>query len=430
MHSQVSGRCTPTEGRKGSYAILFAFSVVALLGFGALAIDVAYVRLAQMQVQDIADAASQAALYRLRRTGDLDDARDAAAAITRENRVVGVEPVLEEVEFGSWDHNSDPPAFTATEVRPNAVRAVVSRSGENGVDLFLARLFGFDSANIQREATSSARSLHVVLVMDITGSWHSTPSPQTQRDFRNARNAAVAFLDTLNASYGEYDQIGMVVFTGRYAWEFTPFTLLENTTATAAARTQWNAMNVASKGGTPKTYPTVCAVKTGGTGKSANANIFTSPTGGCYPNMPREYTDEPGTDHTTGITLARTMFEEEVDPTAFRAMVVLTDGAPNAITSTHGVYRGQLGYSETRWRQYLGPRPHTEAQIKSESNSLTQSMYNELGVNTWVISFRDDQSFMHTMPKGVGYYTRTSDSNALVGIFENIANSLPMAIVR
>ena len=38
--------------------------------------------------------------------------------------------------------------------------------------------------------------------------------------------------------------------------------------------------------------------------------------------------------------------------------------------------------------------------------------------------------FMETMPKGIGYYTNTSNSAALVTIFEDIANSLPMAIVQ
>ncbi|MES2642371.1 MAG: TadG family pilus assembly protein [Myxococcota bacterium] len=411
--------------------MLFAFALLILLGFGALAIDVGYIRLAQMQTQDIADAASQAAMYRLRRTGDLDDARTAALATVEQNRVVGTEPVLEHVTFGIWDHTFDPPRFTANDTSPNAVRVGVSRTGENGVGLFLARLFGFDFAHITREATSAARSLNVILVMDITGSWHNSASGgASQRDFANARGAAVAFLDTLETSYGEYDQVAMTVFTGRYAWEFTPFTYLQDEASSGTARAAWTAMNIASQGGTPRSYPKVCTLKTGGSGSSAKANVFTGPTGGCYPNMPREYTDETGTDHTTGISLAREMFEENDDPTAFRAMVVLTDGAPNPIGATQGKYRAADGYTETRWREYVGPRPHSVAQIKADSNTLTQEMYDTLGVNTWVVSFRDDNSFMHTMPKGVGYYTLTSDSSALAGIFEDIANSLPMAIVE
>lgn len=297
--------------RDGSYAILFGFFLVILLGFGALAIDVSYVRLAQMQTQDIADAASQAALYRLRRTGDLADARDAALSVVDNNRVVGAVPDLDDVTFGVWDHTASPPSFTATEERPNAVKVRVSRRGDNAVGLFLARLFGFDAANITREATSSTRALHVVLAMDITGSW-------SQKNFRNAQLASIAFLDVLESSYSEYDMVGMTIFSGRYAWEYTPLRYVEDEDADGVARTNWGKLNVASKGGTGKAYPNECALKTGGSGKSANANVFTAPVGGCYPAMPREYTDEPGTDHTTSLIQARTMFESEVDPTAFQ----------------------------------------------------------------------------------------------------------------
>ncbi|MDP2316658.1 MAG: TadG family pilus assembly protein [Pseudomonadota bacterium] len=404
--------------------MLFAFALLLLLGFGALAIDVAYVRLAQMQTQDIADAASQAALYRLRRTGDLDDARSSAASIVAQNRVVGAAPDLVDVVFGVWDHTAAPPTFTATEVQPNAVRVTVSRADDNAVDLFLARLFGFDSAHITREATSAARALHVVLVMDITGSW-------SQGNFAGARDASVAFLDVLETSYGEYDMIGMSAFSGRYAWEFTPLRYLGDEAADGVARASWEAMNVASKGGTRRPYPQECRLHADTPrGKNSARNGFTAPPGGCYANMPREYTDEPGTDHTTGIEMARTMFEDEVDPTAFRAMVVLTDGIPNGPSSVHGVYRRQLGFTESRWREYQGPVPHSTTAIKSESNDLTQELYEDLGVNTWVVSFVADDAFMATMPKGIGYYVNTSDSTALVPIFENIANSLPMAIVQ
>jgi Mg-chelatase subunit ChlD len=417
-------RPAPRRPRRGSYAVLMAFAMMVVLAFGALAVDVAYVRLAQMETQDIADAASQAALYRLRRSGDMDEARDAADLIAAHNQVVGRPPTVTEVRFGQWDHRGSPPSFTDTEIQPNAVRVQVARTGDNGVGLFLARLFGWDRADMVRSATSATEALHVVLVMDITGSW-------SQRNFRNARDAAIAFLDTLETSYGEFDMFGMTIFTGRYAWEYTPMTYIADEVETGAVRAKWLKLNVASKGGTGQTWPTECALKPNSpAGAASQRNVFTSPTGGCYPDMPREYTDEPGTDHTVGIKQARTMFSEQDDPTAFRAMVLLTDGIPNGLSSSHGTYRNTLGYSETRWRQELGAVPHTTAQIKSESNTLTQELYDELGVNTWVVSFVQDDSFMRTMPKGIGYYANTSSSAALIPIFTDIANSLPMAIVQ
>jgi hypothetical protein len=414
------------RSRRGAYAIIFAFSLVIILGFGALAVDVAYVRLAQMQTQDIADAASQAALYRLRRTGDLDDARNAAQLIVENNYVAGQSPTVEDVTFGVWDHIATPPTFTATEDAPNAVRVTVARTGDNSVSLFLARLFGIDEADISRQATSATRALHVIVAMDVTGSW-------SQVNFRNARLASLAFLDVLESAYGEWDMLGMTIFSGRYAWEYTPMTYIEDEVATGAARAEWNQLRVASKGGTGKAYPTECALNTDSpAGQNSARNKWAAPyaVGGCYPEMPREYTDEPGTDHTTSLIQARTMFEEQTDPTAFRALVMLTDGIPNGLSATHGQFRINLGYNEPRWRQYTGVRPHTTAQVKTQSNTLTQQLYDDLSVNTWVVSFVQHDAFMSTMPKGIGYYVNTSNSAALIPIFEDIANSLPMAIVQ
>jgi Mg-chelatase subunit ChlD len=413
------------RGERGAYAILFAFAIVVLLGFGALAIDMTIIRLAELEAQDIADAAAQAAVYRLRRTGDVANARAAAELLVAQNEVIGEVPTLDGVTFGQWDYRSVPPAFTATETSPNAVRVTVSRAGEHAIQLFLAGIFGLTEADVRRSATAATQALHIVLVMDITGSWNQT-------NFRNARDASIAFLDVFENAYGQHDMFGMSIFTGRYALEYTPMSYIRDEVTSHTARSNWLLLNVASKGGTGRVFPQECSLKsdTSPTTKNAARNVFTSPTGGCYPAMPREYTDEPGTDHTVGITLARTMFLEQSDPTAFRAMVVLTDGIPNGLSATNGVFRTQLGYNEVRWRELIGAVPHTTTQIKTESNTLTTNMYDADGVNTWVISFVQTGPFMQTMPKGVGYYTNTASSAALIPIFEDIANSLPVALVE
>jgi Flp pilus assembly protein TadG len=425
----AGNRCSPRMAhvrrrQQGSYAILMAFVLIVVLGFGALAVDMAYIRLAQQQTQDIADAASQAAIFRLRRSGDLDDARNAAALIAANNKVAGYSPVVSDVTFGQWDHRAVPRTFTTTNDSPNAVRVQVERTGDNHVGLFLARLFGWDSVDVVKSATSATEALHVILVMDITGSW-------SQTNFRNARDAALAFLDVLESGYGDYDMFGMTIFSGRYAWEYTPMTYIADEVASGAVRAEWMKLNVASKGGTGQTWPAECVLKPNSpSGQGSARNVFTSPDGGCYPDMPREYTDEPGTDHTVGLLQAEQMFDEQVDPTAFRALVMLTDGIPNGLAASHGTYRNNLGYTESRWREELGVVPHTTAQVKAEANTLTQSMYTDSAVNTYVVSFVKDDPFMWTMPKGIGYYANTSDSAALVPIFEDIANSLPMAIVQ
>src|SRR5690606_6301802 len=104
-------------------------------------------------------------------------------------------------------------------------------------------------------------------------------------------------------------------------------------------RASWSELRTASKAGKLKSNGT-CSVYT-----DHRKDNFSNPEGGCYPNMPREYSDEPGTDHTTGIALAHQMFAENPDPSAMRVVVLLTDGVPNGISSGHGAIRATEGYS-------------------------------------------------------------------------------------
>lgn len=407
--------------RKGNYALMFALGMTAMLGFGAFAIDLSYLRLTQDQVQDVADAASQAAMITLKRGGTTTDATTAATLMLDQNVVGGRHPRLQTIQFGVWDENAG--TFTDTNVAPNSVRVKVTRDGTNSIPMFLSKMWGRDSIAVTGNSTSAARKLHTILNMDITGSW-------SQANFANARAASIAFMDVLTASYGDEDMVGMVIFTGRYGWEYSALKLVKTEATDGLYRTSWGLLNVASKStSTAHTYPTECSVKT--TNNFAYPTNTTTDKGGCYPKMPREYTDEPGTDHTTGMTMARTMINEQTGATVYNAMVTLTDGIPNGITSTHGTIRTATStkYTEGRWREYDGPRPHTTSQIQTDSVALATTMWDESRTNQWVISFVQDGTFLHNMVKGDGTFTLTSSSSALVPIFQQIARSLPIVIV-
>lgn len=407
--------------RRGNYAVMFGLAMTVMLGFGAFAIDLSYLRLAQDQVQDVADAASQAAMITLKRGGSTASATASANLMLAQNVVGGRHPRLVSITYGVWDETQG--SFAATNVAPNAVQVRVSRDGTNAIPMFLSKMWGQTSIAVTGNSTSAARKLHTILNMDITGSW-------SQTNFANARAASQAFMDVLTTAYGDEDLIGMVIFTGRYAWEYSPFRLVKTEAVDHAYRTSWGLLNVASKSGSGRTYPSECSVNT--------TNNFSTPVntatdkGGCYPKMPREYTDEPGTDHTTGMTMARTMFNERTAATVYNAMVTLTDGIPNGIAATHGTIRltPATAYTETRWRQYTGPRPHTTANIQNDANTLATAMWNEARVNQWVISFVQDGAFMHTMPKGNGTFTLVTSSSQLIPVFQQIARSLPIVIVR
>ncbi len=404
--------------RAGNYAVIFAATLFVMLAFGAIAVDTSWMYIVRAQAQDVADAASQAAMIVYKRTGSTSDASEAADGIVALNEVGNGHGVISAIDYGYWDTSTDPPDFIRSSTGINAVSLTLTRSADNAVPLFLGQIFGKDAFDVQVHATSAQRDLRVLLVMDITGSWHTWHNSQV--DFNYARTAAINFLNQLTTTYGQTDKIGMVIMTGRYAWEYTPFRLLKDEASDHKARGDWSLLNVASKAGVARNNPNVCAVN--------GTNNFGSPAGGCYPNMPREYTDEYGTDHTTGLAMARKMFDEEDRAAYYRAMIVLTDGVPNTVGPSN--LRAASGYQEKRWREYKGRLPHTEPQIRNDSVNEAQAMWDDLGVHTWVVSFVQDGAFMPEMCHGDGYYTHTNNAAALVPIFDKIAHSLPLAIVE
>lgn len=429
--------------RRGSYVVLMSSLIVALLGFAALVLDWGRVRIAGAEAQAIADAAAEAAVMALKQEGTEQAARAAAELVVSQNTIAGMEPALLSFDQGSWDNVSRVWSTNGT----NAVRVTVGRAGTEPIGLFLASLFGFDVAEVSRSATAATQRLQVVLVMDITGSWDKD-------NFYHARTAAVQFLDMLHNAHGSEDLVGMTVFLQRFGWEFTPMTLVSQSAASSSlVRSKWAALNVGSYAGVyqasyeSQTSKYVsCRVygtnNTGGspwsgwctTGSScyqaSKRDIFTSPSGGCFPNMPRYYSDEGGTDHQTGMQMARTMFLEHPDPFAYRAMIVMTDGIPNSYGSTSGSKRASQSYNEARFREYKYTGSRSVSQIETGTQSLADTMYNTDDVNIWFISFVESASFMTASSKGDGYFTVTPDATQLESIFRRIARSLPVTVVE
>lgn len=406
--------------RRGAYALMLVVALIVLLGFGALALDVAYMFMARSQVQGVADGAAQAALVVFRITGDEDEALSAARSVVSRNRVAGEAPTLTDLTFGVWDVVAEEPYFRPDADHPNAVRAAVAREGDGSVGFLLSRIWGFTDFEVRAQATAAARSMQVAIVLDVTGSWG-------ERDFAGGRAAVLTALDMLATTASDVDEVGMSIFTNRYAWEYTPFTDIAVTSNAEAVRDAWEVLNIASKGGTDVDHYDGfdCVLK-----PLAQRNIFTNPAGGCYAEMPREYTDEAGTDHSTGILLAQQMFEESPGAAAYRAMIVLTDGRPNALGSTSGAIRQAQGYTETRWREYLGPVPRTQQQIRNASIRAADELWDEFRVNAWIVSLVEHDDFMPAMVQGDGYYVRTDDSDRLAAIFAQIIASMPIALVE
>src|SRR5689334_17025560 len=123
-----------------------AAGLAAFLGFAAMGFDLAYVRYSRLQLQNATDAASHAALVRLRATGDTTQARTMAITVAAQNKVWGKPLVVQssEVTFGGWDFSTR--TFTSGVSPANAVQVNGTRSaltGSNGaVGLTFGRVLG------------------------------------------------------------------------------------------------------------------------------------------------------------------------------------------------------------------------------------------------------------------------------------------------
>ena len=134
------------SSRSGNYSVILGLVLPVFLGFTALSVDQSWIRIAQSQSQDVADAAAHAALVELRRTGDTSAAEAVAVSMIGRNQVGEAHGEMISVEFGGWNRGGA--EMTASD-KPNAVRVDVGRTGENELPLYFARIWNRDSAAVQ-----------------------------------------------------------------------------------------------------------------------------------------------------------------------------------------------------------------------------------------------------------------------------------------
>lgn len=300
--------------------------------------------------------------------GDLGEAETAAETVIARNVVGGRSPQLQDIRFGEWDFDAQ--TFDEMGDEPNSAQVTVSWVGDDAVGLFLARTIGFNSVNITGTATAATRHLHIILSIDITNSW-------SESNFGGARDAALVFWDTVTLSYSALDRMGMVLFYNRYGVKYSELDYIIDHVS-AGERADWAVINKASKAAASLNDPydgAGCAI-------NSDRTDFTTVPDGCYPDMPREYNDEWGTDHSVGVYAAGEMFRAHADDDVYRALVVLTDGFPVSLSSSAGDVRNTDGYVEGRWNEYIGITPHSESQIRIDSPIATGELWDELQVNT------------------------------------------------
>jgi Flp pilus assembly protein TadG len=228
---------------RGSYAVLSALSMTAILGFAAMSVDVSLMRLAQGHAQAVADASALSALQVYHETGDKVEAAKAADAVTVLNPIVGSPGQISTILFGTWDPNGVGDKFSTTDpTKINSVRVTLNRID---VDLMFGRFFGALDFDVTAGATTSAQALQVILVSDITVSWDV-------HDIAFARDASVQFLDYLYLNHGPNDSVGHVVFFQQFGYIWTEMTNVDAAMADPLlVHKQWEGLTTGNTAGQP-----------------------------------------------------------------------------------------------------------------------------------------------------------------------------------
>ena len=164
------------QPRQGSVIVLTAVSLVLLLIFAALLVDVAWMSTIQSEAQLAADISTRGALTAFVSdvSGDSYDVRVARAQAVGqtlfENNVIGrgaIEIDPSEFVFGVRDDDGN---FTVNNSVADSVNLDLPNLNPDGFGLFLAPLFGVDTFNTSPRSVASSNPVDIVLCVDISRS--------------------------------------------------------------------------------------------------------------------------------------------------------------------------------------------------------------------------------------------------------------------
>ncbi|MCB1021254.1 MAG: VWA domain-containing protein [Bryobacterales bacterium] len=189
-------RLSAHASRRGQIILLFALFIGFLLGFAALAFDMAYAMVVRAQLVTALDAATLAAI---RYAPDGPTAMSAAAQRTFSANLPAGRLLV-----------SNPTISTPT-ITPDNGATLVTFNGTADIPTFFARWFGTDGVTINAATTAARRDRNIVLVLDYSGS--------VKPVFDQIKQASKAFVNSFS---DETDQVGLVIFSTAGRIEIAP----------------------------------------------------------------------------------------------------------------------------------------------------------------------------------------------------------------
>ncbi len=182
--------------KRGQIILLFALFIGFLLGFAALAFDMAYAMVVRAQLVTALDAATLSAI---RYAGDGPIAMNAAAQRAFAANLPAGRLLVEN------------PTLSVPTVTPDNGTTLVKFTGSAEIPTFFARWFGTTGVTINAETVAARRDRNIILVLDYSGS--------VQPVFNDIKDAAKAFVNSFSETT---DQVGLVIFSTSGRIEFPP----------------------------------------------------------------------------------------------------------------------------------------------------------------------------------------------------------------
>ncbi len=366
--------------RRGNYSMFMGVFATAIIGFGALGVDISYIAMTNNQAQAVSDAASHAALIAYRYSDAADIAGRKADGIAAANHVVqnnfvglGERGNLNELKFGQFNPNTG--NFNADAQPYNAAYAQVDRKAADALQLFLAPVIGQNTADVSQSGITASNPREIVVVVDKSCSmaWPAGWSGGYQ-GWEGVRDALGVFSVYMVDHQVPQDKLGVAWFSAS-AGQYDPLRYVDGNEADILD--MWGNWGYCTRDGgwAPAGTPS---------GNDVGEDLFA-----CSGN----------TDQRDGVNVARTMLDGSDNELAFKAMIVISDGNPTACSD-------------------------------NDFKNATAAAWDD-GYHVWTVSFGDDidHTLMEDATRGIGTYHHAPSAEGLEGVMLDIARSIPVVVV-
>jgi Flp pilus assembly protein TadG len=372
--------------QRGAVSIVVALSLVALLGFAALSIDIGYIAFSQTRLQAATDAAAMAGAMDLWKSASATAFADAAsyAAGQGKNTLPGGVSVTSTSIAGL--------ALSASSVPLPASQAVAGYNGiqvtqQASVPLFFARLFGITtktiSATSKAGAGFGATPYNVMIILDTTRSMSTT----TDSNCKNSQGVAQTRLACAEAGALQLltglslagDNVGLMVFPPIDP-SSSGYSFSCSTTEPSVVSSGQNGYSAVAASGTTATYQ-LSALGGGflsGGSLSTSSGIVQALGGASSKCSGLSAPGGLGTFYAQAIASANaalTSFSQSQSPPGQNAIVLLSDGIATSSTTQLGNVYGQSGGSSYVYGSECQAAINTAATAKSGGTTIYTVAY-------------------------------------------------------